>query len=117
MSKLKRVSCKVAKAIKEAGYPQEYSKNPFYTCEGLLKDITNVHLSDKIELFCSAPSYLEVWLWLWREKGLSIEVIKDSCGDCIVLYGGCLEDAKEAEDLEEAIIAAIECLAENDLIK
>lgn len=99
---MKRVSFKVAKAIKEAGYPQDELKNPdshwFYD-EETKCDILRV-------------TYLEVWLWLWREKKIRINCNYDKynlpptwwCNN---------EDTSNFDDPEEAIIAAIEYLVDN----
>lgn len=59
------------------------------------------------------PTYLELWLWLWREK--NIQILNDDIGSANILPF-CIE-ISEYEDPEKAIIAAIECLVDNDLIK
>ena len=103
---MKRVSFKVAKAIKEAGYPQDELKNPdshwFYD-EETKCDILRV-------------TYLEVWLWLWREKRIPISVheVEDDFGGEVIGFnvwarGGIFEE----NGPEEAIIAAIEYLVDN----
>lgn len=61
---LKRVSFKVAKAIKEAGYPQYGSCEEFYDSCGHIVD-KMCHIS---KLIYPRPTYLKVWLWLWRKK-------------------------------------------------
>ena len=87
----KRVSFKVAKAIKEAGYPQEYN-SPCYVTEDCIKEYDRDYDGDMpligereykegqyINRFsyrdeecdpphCYAPTYIDVWLWLWREN-------------------------------------------------
>ena len=62
------------------------------------------------------PAYLDVWLWLWREKKKRIHTR--------YYYGGLAVSESSSDygsishaDPEEAIIAAIEYLVENDLIK
>lgn len=106
---MKRVSFKVAKTIKEAGYPQcitgigtslWYTENGEFT-DGCLKDA-----------YIICPTYLEVWLWLWREKKFSIDVDCYNCDKWTTDVNGI-----EFDDPEKAIIAAIEYLVENDLIK
>lgn len=61
---MNRVSFKVTKALKEAGYPQDELKNPdprwFYDEE------------TKCDIL--RPTYLEVWLWLWREMVIKIDI-------------------------------------------
>ena len=112
----KRVSFKVAKAIKEAGYPQKCDK--FYAgtqryhdttertiFEGYLIDrYEDRHLSD-----CAAPYALDVWLWLWREKGIgfTISATNDNCGFSHHRINGCYTEIGFS-DPEEAIIAAID---------
>lgn len=110
----KRVSFKVAKAIKEAGYPQNYSFNvSVYD-----KDEKEVAIGvADIPLNCDAilaPTYLDVRLWLWREKGIEIT---HRIG--VNITGIEDNDAVDGvfNDPEEAIIAAIEYLVDNDLIK
>lgn len=61
----KRVSYKVAKAIKEAGYPQIITNIFFdkvYNEDGL---IVGAYLCEGGPV---APTYFDVWIWLWREK-------------------------------------------------
>lgn len=115
----KRVSFKVAKAIKEAGYPQKCDK--FYAgteryCvisertlfEGYLVDrYEDRYLSD-----CAAPYAFDVWLWLWREKKFPIDV---DCYNCDKWATDV--NSVEFNDPEEAIIAAIEYVVDNNLLK
>ena len=55
--KQKRISFKVAKAIKEAGYPQERNfDEAYYTAEGTFAN-KNYFANDII-----TPSYLDIWL-------------------------------------------------------
>lgn len=114
----KRVSFEVAKAIKEAGYPQTINSisSEWYLPNGQLYT-SYIDATIPLREFhtmlaeCIAPTYFEVWLWLWREKRKSIDIVfngyswesSENCEDC--------------NDPEEAIIAAIEYLADNDLIK
>jgi len=136
---MKRVSFEVAKAIKEAGYPQG-DKNSGLTDVYPLEDhddnvipytrigklTTNYHcqtfriLSDIP--FVVAPTYLEVWLWLWKEKGIyiSVERIFTTEGvrvSCSVSYGVNIYLLKYRLNPEAAIIAAIEYLVKQNLIK
>lgn len=60
---MKRVTFEVAKALKDAGYPQEY-------CNCYLDENGNrlTYVTYNIKIIYACPTYLEVWLWLWREK-------------------------------------------------
>ena len=124
---MKRVSFNVAKAIKKAGYPQEKKDGTaLYPVNGEFKGKLCGYNSDAPErdkLSIVAPTYLEVWLWLWREK------------KCYIQHELCFRSDNESsfvgidkinhiawvkslsDDPEEAIIAAIERLVENDLLK
>lgn len=113
---MKRVSFKVAKAIKDAGYPQ--GPLPFYDISG---DLWEDGISDNFHFPCFAPTYVEVWMWLWKEKGVCIDIdasIRGGAGASIML-----DDSSgvykyiESKDPEEAIKEAIEYIAENNLIK
>ena len=96
-----KVSFEIAKILKEAGYPQKENQ------ERIMRG-----LPECVDI----PYYLEVWLWLFKEKNIIIEpkcIIDDNGGyywvngwvDCTYY------------DQEEAIAAAIEYLVENNLIK
>lgn len=109
---MKTVTFKVAEAIKKAGYPQEKLTDKVYLVngdkEGNLAHYTSALFYDSIV----APTYIEVWLWLWKEKKYSINV------DCHI--GGKWSTDMSMEDYpdqEEALIAAIDYLVDNDLIK
>lgn len=110
----KRVSFKVAKAIKENGYPQDETEYK-YTKEGNIFVPRNRGEDEKYSE-CDAPTYLDVWLWLWREKKLEIEVFNDGVGltSQVRMQG---RPQFFNKDPEESIIAAIEYLVDNDLIK
>lgn len=107
----KKVSFKVAKAIKEAGYPQGNTMSGYWVADevkGRIKygDAVNAVMWGKDNKIVDMPTYIDVWLWLWREKGTPIQVDYTFCSiDC------------QLNDPEEAIIAAIEYLVENNLIK
>lgn len=113
---MKRVSFNVAKAIKEAGYPQgqeEYayrSNGDIYIFENMFE-----HIPDYC---CDAPTYMEVWLWLWREKKIKVS-LELSCRTLTSINADYWIGDIDAvfKDPEEAIIAAIEYLVTNDLIK
>lgn len=107
----KRVSFKVANALKEAGYPQDkFNYNKYYTKGGNLSCVYQYGVP-YYDVVCFAPTYLDVWLWLWREKGIKFEIVKN--GDKVL----CKEEPyifHYMKDPEEAIIAAIEYLFDND---
>lgn len=57
---MKLVSFKVAKAIKESGYPYDYDDaNIVENCE---ENESKWNFWSKLV----GPTYIEVWLWLWR---------------------------------------------------
>lgn len=62
------------------------------------------------------PTYLEVWLWLWRIKGIFI-TFDNHITFISSLSGLDIELPEFYSDPEEAIIAAINYLVDNDLIK
>ena len=101
---MKRVSFKVAKYLKEVGYPQDSLKDNIYVSE------PNAPFSE----VAYQPTYLEVWLWLWREKHIAVEA-DYSCANNDWFDGGIC--GKKFNDPEEAIIAAIEYIVTNKLIK
>lgn len=100
----KRVSFKVAEAIKEAGYPQD-NEEMHYS-----------YFNDNEEIICRCPHYLDVWLWLWREKDIRINT-RDYFSGLAVSESSSSYDSVSYTDPEEAIIAAIEYLVDNNLIK
>lgn len=122
---MKKVSFKVAKAIKEAGYPDTFitdeNENQIYvlfsdepynyltyqsaSIQGYLNEWYLTRLN--IEWYF-APTYLEVWLWLWREKKINVTPEYDQISG---LFSSC--GFSEREDPEEAIEAAIEFLVNN----
>lgn len=119
---MKRVSFKVALALKEAGYPQ-YRKDVGYVTESCTDRFNVYHEGELTENASrmvkkvSAPTYLEVWLWLWREKRIEI-----SCSYFAPLleWRITINDKRvniKHNDPEEAIIMAIEYIVENNLIK
>lgn len=146
----KTVSFEIAKALKEAGYPQPQTdvwgyvhrpNNCYFTGihhywdenheRQISWDETNqFHITDdwadEIEpsfygSAIAAPTYLEVWLWLWQVKKICINCNLDKynlipqwwCNN----EDGINYNTPNFNDPEEAIIAAIEYLVENDLIK
>lgn len=110
---MKRVSFKIAKALKEAGYPQD---NCDIWCQVPPK-------YQDIDRKVAQPTYLDVWLWLWREKGIYIDIESSLAGNSS--YFIWLEKEIKPVNIneiqngspEEAIIAAIEYLVNHNLIK
>lgn len=118
---MKRVSFKVAKAIKEVGYPQD-SDIYYYDSYG------NLNVYESYSTMClhngyRAPFYLDVWTWLWNEKNIQITPkrwTQPSCiGSTIEVCNCLLHEMYNLDKTgpEEAIIAAIDYLVDNDLIK
>lgn len=109
---MKRISFNVAKVIKDAGYPQGLSSY-LYNEDGSLSsrydyEQWNLDTSTKID----APYAMGVWLWLW-DKGICIE-IKDNHYYTLAK----VNNERIPDDTpEEAIIAAIDYLVDNELIK
>lgn len=92
---MKRVTYKVAKAIERAGYPFSTEVNEYFS-----------------EYY---PYYMEVCIWLWREKNINIKDTRDGAvwiwvGNNPSIY------LQVSRDPEEAIISAINHLVENNLI-
>lgn len=108
--KQKRVSFKVAKAIKEAGYPQECGL--WWSQDG-----REFSYTEDYSKHYARPTYLDVWLWLWIEKGikLSVEPNEDEA-ECYTKDLGKLI-SKFGNNPEEAIVEAIEYLVDNNLLK
>lgn len=115
---MKTVAFEVAKAIKELGYPQYGCCEEYYNSEGWLVS----KFCDIDKLVFPAPTYIEVWLWLWKEKCIKIDVT--TYFDSVKGYKSlatilCYKYtySLERDTPEDAIAAAIEHLVENDLIK
>lgn len=134
---MKQVSFKVAKAIKENGYPQWQTPYVYVIKEYNIGNATvavgeimpnygedSNHICPLGE-FADIPTYLDVWLWLWREKNIRFDI--EDLWDAELSYPerGCASNTNqlggictpEVSDPEEAIISAIEYLVDNDLIK
>ena len=113
---MKRVSFNVAKAIKEAGYLQEKT-DYYYDYNECIQKRCNCYVNCK----CVTPTYLEVWLWLWREKKICINCNYDKY-NLIPMWWCNNEDGinyntPNFDDPEEAIIGTIEDLVDKNLIK
>lgn len=103
---MERVSFEVAKAVKEAGYQQE-------GCWWFAKDGKECYSeSDVDEIgYIAAPTYIEVWLWLWRNKHKFVE--------CVYKEGRFFnyKTSYSYADPEEAIINGIDYLVNNKILK
>lgn len=151
--KFKIVSFKVAQALAEAKYPDTWADcEHFYTQDGILKSCDE-YIGNSLEdiyfeqSHCiAAPSYIEVWLWLWREKIVELAPEYSSRINDIEetlyflpltyhskqhptmkyliheMYNNQIECSSHGHlhqhaDPEEAIIAAIDYIVKNNLIK
>lgn len=115
---MKRVSFNVAKAIKEAGFSQEGNAHSTYYDEQHKETFVPFECNRSRDYL--APTYMEVWFWLWEEKKITIDIVAlagGSCGAFIWKFGERLKVQIKFESPEEAITATIEYLVENDLIK
>lgn len=127
---MKKVSFKIAQAIKKAGYPLErfqtvsreqfeagfgykYSTDKNFYSES--PSILHPEDNDTIDMYY-CPTYIEVWLWLWREKDLRIQPTQfNRC--YIQNHNSSYHYEFECDDPEEAIATSIEYLIDNNLIK
>lgn len=94
---MKRVSLKVAKYLKEVGYLFSYEVNENFK-----------------EYF---PTYLDVWLWLWKVKDIKLSVAEIDDVVKVYIRGSKPLISQFSADPEGAIINIIEFLVDNDLIK
>lgn len=107
---MKRVSFNVAKAIKEAGFSQEGNAHSTYYDEQHKETFVPFECNRSRDYL--APTYMEVWLWLWN-KGICIE-IKDNHYYTLAKVNN---QRFHGDDPEEVIIIAIEYLADNNFIE
>lgn len=109
----KRVSFKVAKVIKDAGYPQGET-DEVYTTDGNLECFSCGGVPGLV--YYDAPYVMEVWLWLCRERHSYLSPMYDS-----EIHKWYIDEFRWKReyfsDPEEAIKSAIEYLCDNDLIK
>lgn len=100
MNTMKKISLKVAKAVEKAGYSFSYEVNEYFT-----------------QYF---PTYIEIWLWLWREKKamLIVDGFELGMAEVVIYLQNSIYNTNHiANDPEEAIIAAIDYLVDENLIK
>lgn len=113
----KIVSFEVAEYIKKAGYPQE--GDWWYTQDG--DDLSDCLMPNYQGFY--APTYLDVWLWLWREKGLRLSVEYTRATEteyeswCTLNQEHLCNLPVSNGDAEEAIEKSIKYIIDNDLIK
>lgn len=133
---MERVKFEVAKALKEAGYPQDKSEyDEGYAISKVYYDVyssrdyrwypssadtgrllsfdNDYYYPEDCGEFCVAPSYMEAWLWLWEEKKFIIELQ----GQRTTGWSTPLFPNRFFHNQEQAIIAAIDYLVEYNLIK
>ena len=114
---MKRVTFKVAKVIKKSGYPQGITKHGYWiknSTEGeMVKygDIVNSIMRGKDDNIVDIPTYMEVWLWLWREKKIAIDI------NYSLMNGKYYNEAYMYDDPEQLIIDSIDYMVDNNLIK
>lgn len=113
---MKPVSYKVAKAIKEAGYPQGVTPYEYVT-----KDYATFKEGEFIDSFFSvnagdnvvdAPYVMEVWLWLWEFKDIHISVKRQGFFSVAEVFG----HKFAFETPEESIAAAIDFIVDSGLV-
>ena len=111
---MERVSFKIAKALKEAGYPQLRADSSYGVIDGELFNF----VGGDDDYLISAPYVMDVWLWLWREKKKDIDITFSADeGGWTFIQNPSPCDCGLYDDPEEAIIAAIDYLVDNKLIK
>lgn len=106
---MKRVSFGMAKYLKKVDYKFIPAPSSCFT-----NDTNSWYDEDDDELY-TLPYVMEVWLWLWREKDIRIVAGNLTCFIWQDTEYEVIETAYS--DPEEAIIAAIKYLVDNDLIK
>lgn len=134
---MKRVSSKITKVLKDAGYPlerfQTVSREQFEAGHGYKYSTDKNYYSespsilypednDAIDMY-DCPFCFDAWLWLWKTKKICLEIEKAHTHD-LYIQRDCVCGTEqcggfytqEFADPEEAIIAAIEYLCDNDLI-
>lgn len=116
---MKTVSYKIAKSLKDAGYPQEGPL--YYTSDKELFNWNEIEEWDnKYYSKISAPCVMDVWLWLWQEKRCYIQTLlfeNDVFRAYIFYRSQPYKFVFSSNDPEEAIEKTIEYLVENNLIK
>lgn len=127
----KRVTFEVAKALKEAGYPQPMLGFGYATKHQVI-EFCNFNEGEIIDLdaftpnlgdYVYCPTYIDTWLWLWRKKKIAIGCpyentynywftnINAENDKSLILWK---YSSRENEDPEEAIAKAIDYIVKNN---
>lgn len=120
---MKQVSFETAKWLKANGYPQEQTEE-VYCLEG---DRTGRLVAKGFLEFydtADAPTYMDVWLWLWQEKNIRITVeyigFAEYCVYTIWQGSYILRESELYQEMypepEGAIISALEYLQKHSII-
>lgn len=116
---MQQVSFKLAKTLKDVGYPQDIEfwkyledNTCWYDQDGMLEKKGNMPEYIDVSKLIFAPKIMEVWLWLW-EKGICIEIKNNHYYTLAKVEN----QRFHGNTPEEAISAAIEYLCENNLLK
>lgn len=125
----KLITFEIAKALKDAGYPQKNTEfryvltnstfDHLWFKEGELIDKTQ---KMSINNLADAPTYIDVWLWLWREKKIYIDINCIQCSEYnseVSIYHeyGQYDYEGKFTDPVDALIAGINYIVSNQLIK
>ena len=138
---MKIVPFELAQRLKEVGYTESSMLNYVYAIEDRILTFTSgAHIEVKrgeklnalkaIELLgidgpiIEAPTYIDVWLWLWRKKKFPISLLCDEHPLIMKWYPhaektgeiGAFTKNIFFDDPEEALAEAIDYLFENNLV-
>lgn len=125
----KLITFEVAKVLKEIGYPQGITDkcylttdhNHFYK-EGQIVENEDGEWTVLTKNLADIPTYIEVWMWLWRVKKIYIDINCIQCSEYNTEVSiwhdyGEYQYACQSTDPEVAITQAIDYLVENKLLK
>lgn len=116
MKQQKRVTFKIAKALKKAGYPQDIlidNKIFDIRTQDITSNLNYLAIYGDDGYYISAPTYLDVWLWLSEEKNIYISPKHDfNDNNENVWTNGWTTDTYK--DPQSAIIAAVEYIITNN---
>lgn len=109
----------VSKEQFEAGWGYKYSTDPGFYSES--PSILYPYDNDAIDMYYS-PTYIEVWLWLWQQKKIYIDINCIQCSEyntevSIWHEYGQYDYEGKFTDPVEAMIGGINYLVSNKLIK
>lgn len=131
---MKQVTFEIAKALKDSGYPQGNINSGNDLCYALEDHTINYtpyvragQLTTRYRCetfavnnpvpYAIAPTYMDVWICLWKSKNIYIQIDKLSNNKFCTHIDNMFCGNTESDDQEETLIAAIEYLAANDLIR